>query len=142
MFTFTKLFSQSYLIRGSQIRCAQNWYSTVQTDLTYPLCSCLILFSRGFLVVFWNYTLLLSRFYGNCECLINEAKHICFLPMTYYLVLSKFANEVSDLWTKTSGLFNNLPNSPHLVTFVKSKELQRNCATWNCIQYYSHYSRC
>ena len=29
--------------------------------------------------------------------------------MTYYLVLSKFANEVSNLSTKTSGLFNNLP---------------------------------
>ena len=38
MFTFTKKnFSPSLPSFGSQIRCAQNWYTAVQTELKYPL---------------------------------------------------------------------------------------------------------
>ena len=37
MFTFTKMFYSGLPNLVAQIRCAQNWYTTVQTDLKYPL---------------------------------------------------------------------------------------------------------
>ena len=40
MVAFTKSFFPGLPNLGAQIRCAQNWYSAVQTDLKYPLFYC------------------------------------------------------------------------------------------------------